>query len=121
MDNEMSGHHLITASRVNGTPVFNTAGDRIGHIDDLSIDKMSGNVVAALLSFGGFLGIGERFHPLPWHVLTYQPDKGGFVISLSRGELETARHFSRDELEAFGAGEHEGILAAYAPNGSIPP
>ena len=118
---EMSGHPLITASRVNGTPVFNTDGERIGHIDDLSIDKISGQVVASLLSFGGFLGIGERYHPLPWDVLTYDPDRGGYVISLSRAELEAARHFSRDELEAFGAGEHENFLANYAPNGSIPP
>jgi len=121
MDNQTSGHQLITASRVNGTPVFNTQGDRIGHVDDLSIQKVSGQVVAALLSFGGFLGIGERFHPLPWDVLTYEPDKGGYVISLSRAQLEAARHYSRDELEAFGAGERENILAAYAPNGSIPP
>ena len=121
MEQQKSGHDLITASRVNGTPVFNTDGERIGHIDDLSIDKRSGQVVTALLSFGGFLGIGERIHPLPWDVLTYEPDKRGFVISMSRAELETARHYGRDELDSIGAGDRDPVLAFYAPDGSIPP
>jgi sporulation protein YlmC with PRC-barrel domain len=118
---DQTGHDLITASRVNGTAVFNTDGERIGHIDDLSIDKISGQVVTALLSFGGFLGIGERYHPLPWEVLTYEPARRGFVISLNRTQLEAAPHYNRDELEAFGAGERESPLAQYAPNGSLPP
>jgi len=56
--------------------VFNTAGERIGHVEDLSIHKVSGQVVYALMSFGGFLGIGEQIHPLPWSVLDYNVDKG---------------------------------------------
>ena len=100
-----SSHALITASRVNGTPVFNRAGQRIGHIEDLSIDKVSGQVRYALLAFGGFLGIGDRFHPLPWSVLEYHTEKGGYIVPLGRPELETSPHFSKDELESFGAGD----------------
>jgi sporulation protein YlmC with PRC-barrel domain len=74
-----SPHPLITASRVDGTSVFNKAGDRIGYVKDLSIDKNSGKIVYALLSFGGFLGIGERFHPLPWDVLKYDIAKDGYL------------------------------------------
>lgn len=99
-----SAHHLITASRVNGAPVFDPDGDRIGHIEDLSIDKVSGQVLYALLSFGGFLGIMERFHPLPWSVLTYQVDRGGYVISLDKDRIKSATSYTRDELESFGAG-----------------
>jgi sporulation protein YlmC with PRC-barrel domain len=98
-------HTLITASRVNGTPVYNRAGERIGHIEDLSIDKVSGQVRFALLAFGRFLGIGDRFHPLPWSVLEYDTHKNGYVIPLEKSELEKAPHYAKDEMEAYGGGD----------------
>ncbi|MGE0828654.1 MAG: PRC-barrel domain-containing protein, partial [Hyphomonadaceae bacterium] len=70
-------HDLILASRVEHTPVYNLSGDRIGHVEDLSIETISGQVRYALMSCGGFLGIGDRLHPLPWDVLDYDPEKGG--------------------------------------------
>ena len=99
-------HALITASRVHGTPVFNRAGERIGHIEDLSIDKVSGQVRYALLAFGGFLGIGDRFHPLDWSLLEYDTRRNGYVVPLEKPELERTPHYAKDELEPFGAGEH---------------
>ncbi len=105
MSGQETPHALITASRVAGTPVFNRAGDRIGHIEDLSIDKRSGQVRYALLALGGFLGIGERFHPLPWTVLEFHPDRHGYVLPLDQPELEKAPHYAKDELEPFGAGD----------------
>ena len=98
-------HALITASRVNGTPVFNAEGDRIGHIEDLSIDKVSGQVRYALLAFGGLLGIGERIYPLPWSELTYHPDKHGYVVRLAKADIEKADSYAKDDLESFGRGE----------------
>jgi sporulation protein YlmC with PRC-barrel domain len=95
-------HKLILASRVEHTPVFNQAGTRIGHIDDLSIDRLDGNVVYAIMSFGGFLGIGKRFHPLPWSMLDYDPDRGGYVVSLETAALENAPHYDADELSHLG-------------------
>lgn len=62
-------HRMILASRVEHAPAFNQPGEQIGHIADLSIDRRSGQVVYALMSFGGFLGIGKRFHPVPWQAL----------------------------------------------------
>ena len=85
-----TGHPLILADRVTSTPVFNPEGEHIGHIDNLSIDKVSGRVAHAILSFGGFLGIGDKLHPLPWDRLEYQPEKGGYVVSLSKEELKAA-------------------------------
>lgn len=99
-------HKLITASRVNGTPVFNRAGERIGHIEDLSIDKVSGQVRYALLAFGGFLGIGDRFHPLPWSLLEYDTDRNGYIVPLDRPALEETAHYTKEELQSFG-GEPE--------------
>jgi hypothetical protein len=107
-------HDLIMAHRVNGTPVFNQTGERIGHIEDLSIDKRSGQVVYALLSFGGFLGIGEKFHPLPWAVLDYDVGKGGFVVPIAKDELQKAPNYSKDELRAFGGEDRSYRDALYA-------
>ena len=86
-----SGHtNAITASRVIGTAVYNTAGDRIGTIEDVMLEKMSNGIMFAVIGFGGFLGIGENHHPLPWSVLTYDTTKGGYVVDLTREQLEGA-------------------------------
>jgi PRC-barrel domain len=95
-------HRLILASRVLNTSVFNQDGERIGHVDDLSIERVSGTAKYAIMSFGGFLGIGERFHPLPWSALEYQPDKGGFVVAFDKAALADAPHYDRTELAKLG-------------------
>jgi hypothetical protein len=92
---------LIAAEKVRGTKVYNSAGDDLGSIHDLMIDKRGGRVAYAVMSFGGFLGIGEKFHPLPWHVLTYDEGKGGYNIDLTSDQLRSAPHYSRDELSGF--------------------
>ena len=75
---------LIAASKVNGTSVYNTAGDNLGSIYDVMIDKVSGQVSYAVLSFGGFLGIGEDYYPLPWSMLTYDTGQGGYVVDMDQ-------------------------------------
>jgi hypothetical protein len=123
MTSKPSNHRLITTDRVTGTPVFNRGGERIGHIDNLSINKTSGQVIYALLSFGGFLGIGERFHPLPWKVLDYDPTKEGYVVPLEKAQLEAAPTYTKDELEAFGAGDQsyrDRLFDFYGAYGAAP-
>ena len=118
-----SANPLITSSRVTGTPVVNRAGDKIGKIEDLSIDKISGEVRYALLSFGGFLGIGERFHPLPWAVLDYEVDMDGYVVPLDKAQLEKAPSYTKGELDAFGGEDHsyrDSLFAYYGPYGAVP-
>lgn len=80
----------IRASKVQGTEVFNEAGERLGHIDDLVLSRRDGRAVYAIMSFGGFLGIGERFHALPWSSLSYDELLGGYVVPVTRDELEKA-------------------------------
>ncbi len=89
-------HSLIDGSRVAGTPVFNTAGAPLGAIDDVMIDKTSGHVAYAVLSFGGFLGIGDRHHPLPWAALTYDTALEGYVVRLDRAQIEGAPVLGED-------------------------
>ena len=88
---------LIAAQKVNGTPVYHLGGDRLGTIQDLMLDKQSGRVAYAVMSFGGFLGIGERYHPLPWSVLTYSVDQGGYSVDLDPDRLDGAPSFAADE------------------------
>ena len=105
-----SDHKLILASRVEHTPVYNGDGERIGHIDDLSIDRQAGNVVYAIMSFGGFLGIGKRFHPLPWSMLDYDPKRAGYVVSLDEQALRDAPTYDSEELTHLGGPHHDNRL-----------
>lgn len=81
---------LIAASKVNGTSVYNRQGENLGSIYDVMIDKRSGQVAYAVMSFGGFLGIGDSYHPLPWSVLTYDVNQGGYVVDIDRDRLQGA-------------------------------
>ena len=66
-------HSLIASDKVEGTPVRRTSGDKIGTIERVMIDKRSGKVAYAVMSFGGFMGLGEEYYTLPWGVLDIQP------------------------------------------------
>ncbi len=81
---------LIAASKVEGTNVYNRQGESLGSIYDVMIDKRSGQVAYAVMSFGGFLGMGESYHPLPWKVLTYDESQGGYVVDLDKERLQNA-------------------------------
>jgi sporulation protein YlmC with PRC-barrel domain len=97
MDTTQVTHSLIGADRVDGTPVYNGTGERLGEIHDVMIDKVSGKVAYAIMSFGGFLGIGEKYHPLPWTALKYDTTVGGYVVGLSKSQLEGAPVYDDDE------------------------
>ena len=82
--------HVISSDRVTGTSVYNPAGEKLGSVYKVMLDKYTGKVAFALMSFGGFLGIGEKYHPLPWHALKYDTSKEGYVVSLDKKMLEGA-------------------------------
>jgi hypothetical protein len=81
---------LIASDKVQGTTVYNTAGESLGMIHDIMLDKPSGRVAYAIMSFGGFLGIGNQYHPLPWSALKYDTSLGGYVVALDNRQLEGA-------------------------------
>lgn len=91
---------LISADKVEGTSVYNTGDEKIGTIDDVMIDKRSGHVAYAVMSFGGFLGLGEKYHPLPWQVLHYDTAIDGYRVNLDKKTLEGAPSYDRSELES---------------------
>jgi sporulation protein YlmC with PRC-barrel domain len=92
-------HELISSARVEGTPVFNTGGDKIGHVKEVMLHKKSGQIAYAVMSFGGFFGIGERYHPLPWDTLDYDTEKNGYVVSVDEEALRNAPTFGPEDSE----------------------
>ena len=88
---------LIGSDKVEGTAVYRSNGDRIGTIDRVMIDKLSGKVAYAVMSFGGFLGIGDDHYPVPWSLLTYNTDLGGYEVNLSDAQLRGAPRFGQGE------------------------
>jgi hypothetical protein len=103
---------LIAANQVAGTSVYNTAGDKLGSVEEVMIDKSSGRIAYAVLGFGGFLGIGNRHHPLPWSTLHFDTSLGGYVVDLDRSVLEGAPAYADNETprwddESWGRNVHD--------------
>jgi hypothetical protein len=88
---------LIASDKVEGTAVYNRQGERLGSIYNFMVDKRSGQVEYAVMSFGGFLGIGDSYHPLPWKALTYDTSQGGYVVDLDKDRLQGAPSYSGSE------------------------
>ena len=93
---------VISSDKVQGTAVYNNAGDRLGSIDNLVIDKRTGVVRYAVLEFGGFLGMGTDNYPLPWNLLTYDTDKDGYVVPLEKSKLDDAPRHTREDRPVYG-------------------
>ena len=110
---------LIAATKVDGTSVFNRRGDHLGHVSNLMIDKTTGRVSYALMSFGGFLGIGENYHPLPWAMLKYDETIGGYVVDIDTETLKQAPTFGVDETPGWERGYGQKVDGYYgvAPSG----
>ncbi len=94
-------HDVISSERVEGTSVYNPAGDKLGTVDDLVIDKLSGQVRYVALEFGGFLGMGTDRYPLPWNLLKYDLEKGGYVVPLDKERLEGAPRYPKDNVPVY--------------------
>ena len=92
---------LIASDRVEGTAVYNRQGEKLGRISHFMVDKRSGQVRYASLSFGGFLGLGQDHYPLPWTMLDYDVDQGGYVVELDKSVLENAPRHNADQRPDF--------------------
>ena len=103
-----SGHTTaILASKVKGTTVYNNAGDKIGTVEDVVLDKTSNQIMFAALGFGGLMGIGEKYYPVPWSLLNYNEDKGGYVVPLDKARIENAPAYALKDLT-----KHDGSLGS---------
>jgi hypothetical protein len=90
---------LIGSDKVDGTNVYGNGEEKIGSIERLMIDKKDGKVAYAVLSFGGFLGMGDDHYPIPWSQLTYDKRLGGYRTNISREQLEGAPKYAGEDWD----------------------
>jgi sporulation protein YlmC with PRC-barrel domain len=93
------GHtSAIRAKKVIGTTVKDRAGEKIGQVEDVVLDKLSNNIMFGVVSFGGVLGMGEKYSPVPWAALNYDETAGAYVVNLTKDQLKAAPVDSIDAL-----------------------
>jgi hypothetical protein len=92
--NKRETTNLIGSDKVEGTDVYSAGGESIGSIERIMIDKISGKVAYAVMSFGGFMGIGEDYYPVPWSQLTYDTNLGGYRTNITKEQLDRAPKYS---------------------------
>jgi sporulation protein YlmC with PRC-barrel domain len=88
--------HIVKSEDVVGVKVENQQGEDLGKIEALMLDKMNGKVAYVVLSFGGFLGMGDKLFAMPWHIFSYNPTKEKFIISLEKEKLKNSPGFDKD-------------------------
>lgn len=114
-------HPLVPADRVNGTDVYSKAGDKLGKIEDVVIEKVSGEVAYAILAYGGVLGMGAKYHPIPWKLLKYDADQRAYIVPLKESDLEKSPKIDETELSGWNDElSREAIYGYYATYGVGP-
>jgi sporulation protein YlmC with PRC-barrel domain len=94
-----TGHtSAIRAKKVIGTDVYDEAGTKIGEVEDVMLEKTSNNIMFAVVGFGGFLGMGEKYHAVPWSELNYDEARNGYVVTFTKEQLQRAPADSMDAL-----------------------
>ncbi|MGZ8188910.1 MAG: PRC-barrel domain-containing protein [Methylosarcina sp.] len=84
------------ATKIIGTGVKNTKGEDLGNIKDLVLNPMRGNVVYAVVSYGGILGMGDKLFAVPWSALRWTADKDYYVLNMDKDALKNAPGFDED-------------------------
>ena len=97
--------HLSRGARCKERTVYNTQGENLGEVYDVMIDKVSGKIAYAVMSFGGFLGIGNRYHPLPWSTLKYDTRQQGLCGRLNEAAARAGSHIRGKRNAPLGATE----------------
>lgn len=105
---------LISSTKVEGTPVVGRNGESLGKVESFMVDKYTGRVAYAVISFGGTFSFGEHLFPLPWSLLDYEEKKDGYVLNLTKEQLDRAPKFKRSEAPEFSADYRRGVARAYA-------
>lgn len=88
---------LIGSDKVEGTAVYGMDGNHIGSVERVMLDKRSGKVAYAVMSFGGFLGIGADYYPLPWSKLTYSEALDGYQVDITEDQVKGAPKYGRED------------------------
>jgi hypothetical protein len=106
---------LISSKKVEGTPVVGKNGEALGKIDSFMVDKYTGRVAYAVMSFGGTMGLGASLFPLPWPLLDYDVAKDGYALDITREEMANAPRFEPNNEPEFSADYRRKLLVFYRP------
>jgi len=106
---------LISSSKVEGTPVVDRDGAKIGTITNFMVDKYTGRVAYAVMSFGGTMGFGASLFPLPWPILDYDESAGGYMLDIAKEEMMSAPRFEANDEPEFSPEYRRSILLFYRP------
>lgn len=98
---------LISADKVKGTDIYNTVGEHLGEVDTVMIDKLSGKIAYAVVTFGGFMGMGSDRYALPWQILTYDPKEQGYIIDVTDDILRSTPVLQEHADRMWGTQLHE--------------
>jgi hypothetical protein len=104
---------LIGSDKVEGTSVFDPTGDKLGNIHNFMVDKKSGQAKYAVLSFGGMLGMGADYCPVPWESLTYDTNKNGYVVDIEKEALKSGPRYNADDEPEYNRAYGETIHGHY--------
>jgi sporulation protein YlmC with PRC-barrel domain len=107
---------LIASNKVEGTAVYDRDGHRLGSVYNFMVDKYTGRVDYAVMSYGGFLGMGTRYYPIPWQMLKYDVREGGYRVDLRERDLERAPSFDRSSEPSFDRRYGERVHGWYGLN-----
>jgi sporulation protein YlmC with PRC-barrel domain len=97
----MTYRKVVKASAVSGVDVKNIAGENLGKIIEVVIDKAHGKVSYLVLEFGGILGFGNKFFAIPWNQFTYNEEDDCFILNLDKERLKNAPGFDKDNWPNF--------------------
>ena len=92
----MSGASVLSASTILGTPVTNPDGENLGKIEDIVLDLEMGVISYAVLSFGGFMGMGNKLFAIPWQALEPSDTEDKFKLDVTEESLKSAEGFDKD-------------------------
>ncbi len=112
-DPDRNYRRVMAASTLNGDSVRNAAGEDLGKVDEIMLDIPSGRIAYAVLSFGGMLGMGTDYYPLPWESLTYDTDRRGYVVDIDKDTLKNAPHYGADDEPAYDAAYEKSVYGHY--------
>ena len=110
-----ANRRILSASSLTGNEVQNADGHKLGDIKDFMVNTSNGNIAYAVLSFGGFLGLGDKLFAVPMSALNLHPTKKAFILPTTKEHLEKAPGFDKDKWPDFASSEFEQRLAKHWP------
>lgn len=106
-------NRFVASNLVEATTIFTRDGHKLGSLHSFIVDKLTGQVAFAVLSFGGFLGLGQKYHPVPWTLLSYDFERGGYLLTLDKAVLEGSPSYRPDDAPQFDEAYGERISTYY--------